>query len=158
MYFVSNVCTGLDGKLFRSAKELCEFYDIAYGFYAYNKRLGYSVEEIIERYKKGKVKDHKGRFFKNNQEMCDYYKIDIVLFRKRIKAGWSLKDALTKPKQKEYIDTRPKKFKLKDGRTFKSHSEVSRTFGIANSTLAQRLNKGMSLDDAVSLPVRKVKK
>ena len=103
-----------------------------------------------------KCVDHKGNEFDKVKDLCDSYKISCGTFRYRLRSGWSLKDALETPVS--YV-TSTDIFRCEDhlGNNFESMGLMCESYGISVGTFQARLQRGWSLQDALTIPVKKGK-
>lgn len=100
------------------------------------------------------ITDHQGRKFKTCTEMCDFWGVDLENYNCRVHSlKWTKERALTTP-----VKTR-RKMKLPTtdhkGRTFESFEQLARHYAMCPDTLKHRLKKGMSLEQALTMPVRR---
>ena len=142
------------GNVFDNTKAMCEHYNISYYLYQSRRSRGFSLEEALTQkydtatYKKitTPVRDHCGNIFFSVIEMCDYYNVSPTSFYKKRKAGKSLEECLS--------DTRKTKvnYMVKDhlGNKFMSIKEMAEHYGIEYGTLAYRLRKGYSMEEALT--------
>lgn len=100
------------------------------------------------------ITDHQGRNFKSCEEMCDFWGIDLDVYRCRVHSlNWTKERALTTP-----VKTRNRiKLPTTDhkGRTFESFEQLARNYAMCPDTLKHRLKRGLSLEQALSMPVRR---
>lgn len=100
------------------------------------------------------ITDHQGRKFKTCEEMCDFWGVDLDVYRCRVHSlKWTKERALTTP-----VKTRVRmKLPTVDhqGRTFESFEQLARHYAMCPETLKHRLKKGMSLEEALTMPVRR---
>ena len=99
------------------------------------------------------ITDHQGRKFKTCEEMCEFWGVDLEVYNSRVHSRkWTKERALTTP-----VKT---KIKLKlpttdhRGRTFESFDQLARCYAMCSKTLKNRLKSGMSLEQALTMPVR----
>ena len=99
------------------------------------------------------ITDHEGRKFKSCAEMCNFWGVDLELYNSRVHSRkWAKERALTTP-----VKT---KIKLKlpttdhQGRTFESFEQLAKHYTISPKTLKNRLKSEMSLEQALTMPVR----
>ena len=99
------------------------------------------------------ITDHEGRKFKSCAEMCNFWGVDLELYNSRVHSRkWAKERALTTP-----VKT---KIKLKlpttdhRGRTFESFEQLAKHYTISPKTLKNRLKSEMSLEQALTMPVR----
>lgn len=100
------------------------------------------------------ITDHQGRKFKTCAEMCDFWGVDLDVYRCRVHSlKWTKERALTTP-----VKTRVRmKLPTVDhqGRSFESFEQLARHYTMCPNTLKHRLKKGMSLEEALTMPVRR---
>lgn len=100
------------------------------------------------------ITDHQGRKFKTCEEMCDFWSVDLDVYRCRVHSlKWTKERALTTP-----VKTRIRiKLPTTDhqGRTFESFEELARNYKVCSDTLKHRLKRGLSLEQALTMPVRR---
>ena len=100
------------------------------------------------------ITDHQGRKFKTCDEMCDFWGVDLDAFRCRVHSlKWTKERALTTP-----VKTRVRiKLPTSDhqGRTFESFEQLARNYAMCPDTLKHRLKRGLSLEEALTMPVRR---
>ena len=99
------------------------------------------------------IADHQGRKFKSCDEMCNFWGVDLELYNSRVHSRkWTKERALTTP-----VKT---KIRLKlpttdhQGRTFESFEQLAKHYAMCSKTLKNRLKNGMSLEEALTMPVR----
>ena len=91
------------GKVFPSAKAMCEYHKRSYRAYACGLTRGWSKEEAL--FGKKKVSqasendrtDHTGKVFSSMKQMCIDYGVSVSAYKSRIRQGWSKEEALTTP-------------------------------------------------------------
>ena len=99
------------------------------------------------------ITDHQGRKFKSCDEMCNFWGVDLELYNSRVHSRkWTKERALTTP-----VKT---KIRLKlpttdhQGRTFESFEQLAKHYAMCPKTLKNRLKSGLSLEQALTMPVR----
>ena len=99
------------------------------------------------------ITDHQGRKFKTCDEMCNFWGVDLELYNSRVHSRkWTKERALTTP-----VKT---KIRLKlpttdhQGRTFESFEQLAKHYAMCSKTLKNRLKSGLSLEQALTMPVR----
>ena len=100
------------------------------------------------------ITDHQGRKFKTCTEMCDFWSVDLDVYRCRVHSlKWSKERALTTPAKTRI------RIKLPtidhQGRTFESFEQLAKNYGMCPDTLKHRLKSKMSLEQALTMPVRR---
>ena len=97
--------------------------------------------------------DHRGRKFKSCEEMCDFWGVDLDVYRCRVHSlKWTKERALTttvKNRVRRKLPTTDHQ-----GRTFESFEQLARNYAMCPDTLKHRLKRGMSLEQALTMPVR----
>ena len=100
------------------------------------------------------ITDHQGRKFKSCGEMCDFWGVDLENYNVRVHSlKWSKERALTTP-----VKTRTRlKLPTVDhqGRAFESFEQLARHYAMCPDTLKHRLKRGMSLEQALTMPARR---
>ena len=100
------------------------------------------------------ITDHQGRKFKTCTEMCEFWDVDLDVYRCRVHSlKWTKERALTTPAKTRIrikLPTTDHK-----GRTFESFEQLARFYKMCPDTLKHRLKGGMSLEEALTMPVRR---
>ena len=77
----SKECCDHLGNCYPSASEMCRVYNISYEIYRSRKKLGWTVEEIINgKRQNSRIKeqrDHLGNVYKSESSMCKKYGVDL---------------------------------------------------------------------------------
>lgn len=98
--------------------------------------------------------DHRGRKFKTCEEMCDFWGVDLDVYRCRVHSlKWSKERALTTPVKNRVRMKLPTTDH--QGRNFESFEQLARNYAMCPDTLKHRLKRGMSLEQALTMPVRR---
>jgi len=147
-------CTDHLGNEFKSIQSMCDYWHISLTTYSKRKKLGYSLEDCLNHKKLSKAKpafDHLGNKFISIDAMCDHYHISRSTFENRLARHWPLCEALTKERYNNYS-----KDKILDhkGQVFATKDQLASAYGISRMTLDARLRKGMSLEEALTTPLR----
>lgn len=103
-------------------------------------------------------KDHLGQTFPSMAAMCRHWKMKFCTVWFRLEAGWSMKDALTTPPLPHTArNALGRGIGCKDhlGREFISQIEMCRTWGININTFRGRRMSGLSVEEALTKPLRK---
>lgn len=130
-------------------------YNRAVADIAYNSWRG-AIEKRrykqVERRKINRFKDHKGKWYSSIAEMCKAYNVSIRTFLRRTKMGEPLKFILEKIKDIGELNA----IKIKDhlGKEFKSKRAMCKHWGVSESTFASRIKSGMSIEEALTKPVK----
>ena len=100
------------------------------------------------------ISDHQGRNFKTCTEMCEFWDVDLDVYRCRVHSlKWTKERALTTP-----VKTRIR-IELPtidhQGRTFESFEQLARHYKMCPDTLKKRIKRGLSLEQALTMPVRR---
>lgn len=100
------------------------------------------------------ITDHQGRKFKSCEEMCEHWGVDLDVYRCRVHSlKWTKERALTTPVKTRIRRTLPTTDH--QGRAFESFEQLARHYAMCPDTLKHRLKKGMSLEQALTMPVRR---
>lgn len=102
-----------------------------------------------------KCRDHLGNEYKSISEMCLHYNIDVHTYMSRVKNGMTVEQSLTTPTR---VDGRRKKCKDHLGNEFNSVTEMCMHYKLSVMTFRIRINRGWSLEDALTVPVDRDKK
>ncbi len=150
-----NRCRDHKGQLFDSITEMAEHYGITCKLFCQRRKAGYSLEECLTgvgvKSTSKPCEDHIGNHFVSEAEMAKHYGIPYNTLRDRIRRGYSVEEALTTP----VVDINyasPKSSTDHKGNVFVSEKEMCRHYGIDRSTFKQRRLRGMSLEDALTMP------
>ena len=145
----------LEGKTFKSVTEAAKYYNID-GYIIRNRlRYGWSIEEAFGLVEKksnynGIEITINGKTFNSIKEAAKYYKLDPSTVHNRLKSGWTIEEAF-----KDVDLEEPKYSNLTVfGKTFKNIAELSKYYNINYNTVYGRLDKGWTVEDAISIPVR----
>lgn len=90
------------GKVFRSIKEMCSYWNVLERTYRGRIEDGWSKERALTEDTKSTdhtCEDHLGNKYESVQAMCDRYNVFVETYRHRIKAGYSVQAALLTPIQ-----------------------------------------------------------
>ena len=100
------------------------------------------------------ITDHQGRKFKTCEEMCEFWGVDLENYNCRVHSlKWTKERALTTAVKHRI------RFKLPttdhQGQIFESFEQLARNYAMCPDTLKHRLKNGMSLEQALTMPVRR---
>lgn len=147
---------------FNSIKVASEYFGIDYNNAMKRLSSGKTPEQAfdIEPFEKTNItsinvhEDEKVRYFKSIAEAARYYNVDRKNAARRIRKGWSIEQALgIQPPQKAHS----KKLTItQNGITvvFNTIKEASIKFGLKKETVASRLRKGWTHEEALEIKVR----
>ena len=144
------------GQEFRSVSSMCAAYGIGQVTFAKRIKRGMPLEEALTNptMKKGRhtvpCKDHLGNEYPSKIVMCDVYGISLMTLFRRIREGHTLEDALTLPT----YPYNAKKTEDHLGQEFRSVSSMCAAYGIERSIFNNRLESGMSIEEALTRPVK----
>ena len=100
------------------------------------------------------ITDHQGRKFKTCTEMCDFWGVDLDAYKCRVHSlKWTKERALTTPVKTRVRRTLPTIDH--QGQNFESFEELAKKYGMCPDTLKKRLKRGLSLKEALTIPVRR---
>lgn len=100
------------------------------------------------------ITDHQGRKFKSCEEMCEFWGVDLENYNCRVHSlKWTKERALTTPVKTRMRRTLPTNDH--QGRAFESFEQLARFYAMCPDTLKHRLKNGMSLEQALTMPVRR---
>jgi len=151
------------GNTYASKKDMCIFWNIPYNIFLRRLSLKWSIKDALTipintnisyaNTHRTKYIDHEGHIFKTLKEMCSYWNISRSVYAKRRKLGWSVKDALTKKVDINLTKNRKRLVEDPYGNKFYNKNELCSFHNIRKSTLNSRLKKGMTMQEAIELPV-----
>ena len=100
------------------------------------------------------ITDHQGRKFKTCTEMCEFWDVDLDAYKCRVHSlKWTKERALTTPVKTRVRRTLPTIDH--QGQTFESFEQLAKNYGMCPDTLKHRLKRGLSLKEALTMPVRR---
>lgn len=164
-----NVVTDPFGRTHRTLLSMLKFYDIPTSSYVGYMVTGRSMTDVLvdkmnkrlPKIKPGNrydnVVDHLGKSYETISDMCRHYNISHGLIRDRLLAGWSLKDALTIPANPD-IHIKTKEVEDHLGNKYNSLASMCKHYGMSDCTYRSRIQKGWTLEKALTTPVRPKKK
>lgn len=150
--------TDYKGNKYDSIHKMCEYYGINQTTYFNRIKRGMSQKEALTKAPSLTTNtitqyDHKGIKHESQKAMCDYWQISQDTFNRRIKSGlYSLEEALTLPLNSRKGKYNTKRCKDHLGKEFNSMSEMMQYYGISRSAFMQRLDSGMTLEEALAKP------
>lgn len=102
-YRMAKKCTDHKGNQFKSAIDMCKYYNIDYAVFRRRIKMGWNLQRALEQpvQRRLSVQDHKGNWFDSIDKMCEYYDINRTTYVMRRKAGLSLEEALTTPNRRQ---------------------------------------------------------
>lgn len=97
------------------------------------------------------IQDHRGQVFNSIKEMAEAYGINTASYYSRIRRGWTVELALTTPIKSN------NKLEIRDnaGKTYRSTKGMCEAHSINVTTYMGRLKKGMSIEQALTAPVKR---
>ncbi len=143
------ICKDHLGNVYKTKRDMCNFYGINVD--TYNKRIsyGYSVEDALTlgNMRRTSCKDHLGNEYESINEMCRHYGINKSIYMNRIKLGWSIEDILTH-------DNKMNCTSCKDhfGNEYASITEMCRQYGITVNMYKNRIKNGATLCETLTVP------
>ena len=160
-----DIYTDSFGHEYESLDEMCSAYGISRGTYEARLNAGWDEEEALivpvhdpRNIGKGQdvsvepIKDHLGNTYSSIRKMCDAYGINHATYQCRIKQGWSQKDALTiKPGSILFNKGSSRTVSDHLGNRYASMAEMCRAYNIPSRTLKDRLKRGFSLEEALTM-------
>ena len=138
---------------YKSMLEMCAAYGVKYATFRVRLKNGWTLEEALTNPKNVtqgnciECYDFKGNKFKSYQDMCKAYNVGYTTFLHRKNLGQTLEECL--------LGTRVNKCccAMEDhlGNKFVSKAELCRAWGILPETLKYRIERGLSMEDALEL-------
>jgi len=86
-------------------------------------------------------------------EATDIANLDYNTMLRRVERGWNIEDAINTPVIKKFSKTYNHKTYEYNGQEY-TKTEIAKIFGIDKRTFGQRLEKGMSVKEAIETPVQ----
>ena len=99
-----------------------------------------------------KCKDHLGIEYGSLAEMCRKYEVDPTTYKNRIKRGWSAEEALDNDSKRRPVHGGGCKDHL--GNIYPNQTALADAYGITRTQLRGRLKKGLTLEEALTLPAQ----
>ncbi len=149
------------GNTFPDLNAMCAFHGVKRSTYHQRLRNGATLEQALSkaRHVRGDRQgnptvDHEGKEYPSQRAMCRAYGIKVAAFRARLRNGYSLEDALTAAHGAHRERTAEKVTDYK-GEHYTSVKKMCEAYGVNQGTYYSRLNKGMTMEQALSVnPVR----
>ena len=91
--------------------------------------------------------DHLGHKYASISKMCKKWGVERSTYAERIKSGMSIKEALTT--EATYVHN-AKKCEDHLGNKYETLKEMCETYGVSTSMYRSRINKGMSVEEALT--------
>ena len=143
------------GVTYFSAVEMCLYYGVDLNLYYVRLRNGWTLEDALTKDVADICKecaDHLNNVYPSITAMAVHYGIHEYTLRYRLRNGWSLESALT-----ETIRISPGKACVDHlGNSFDSSAALCRFWHISYHTFLERLDRGWSIQDAITTPVNDV--
>lgn len=144
--------TTSDGVLLKTARDICKYYSIFYDTFYNQYALGVSVEEIIQPY----LCIKKALQYTGCKNLLEYVKMNGGTKKDYTRLRSRLIDAHT-DFVPEMLDFKGEKYNPKviyidktTGKVFHSKHAICVYYNIYSTTLMEKLNEGMSVDDIVN--------
>lgn len=134
---------GPDNIIYETKSALARAYNVVPSVFISRLKIGYTIEEALglkERIisEKAKYFDHLGNGFVNILNMCDIHGVSVSTYNMRKKLGYPVEYCLAK------------EILAPNGKIYKSLKVLCKHFSISQSDLANHLNEGKSLYDAIN--------
>lgn len=155
-------CVDHLGRIFPSEKEMCRYWQIGYETYRGRLERGWTIEKALTTptsIKKKRTFIIDGVKYDNVSELCRAYNIERISFITHIKNGLSAKEAVeltlkNKKARKHYKKPRTCWYDHL-GIKYSSLTEMAKAYNIRSNLLRSRINKGMSIEEALTTPPRR---
>lgn len=148
------------GNEFSSIGDMIKHYGITRTVYGYRKKLKWTLEEILTTPLKeqDKIEDHLGNKYESIHEMASKYPCKTSeTYRSRRKIGMSVEKALMTPIAKRiYRKSRECQDHL--GKNFETLKAMCDHYEIEPNTYKARRRRGMSVEEALTTPIKRKKK
>lgn len=148
------------GNEFPSIGDMIKHYGITRTVYGYRKKLKWTLEDILTTPLKeqDKIEDHLGNKYESIHEMASKYPCKTSeTYRSRRKIGMSVEKALMTPIAKRiYRQSRECQDHL--GKNFETLKAMCDHYEIEPNTYKARRRRGMSVEEALTTPIKRKKK
>lgn len=152
-YRKTKICYDHLGNKFNSSIEMCRYWNINYKTFRSRINAGVNLDDALtigyrHNKEKERVSDHLGNEFNYLSEMCKYWNTSTSTFKYRIRLGLSLEEALT---SKKVINGKIHKCIDHLGNEFETIKDMCDNWGISVVTYHNRMNKGLSIEDTLTI-------
>lgn len=137
-------CTDHLGQTFPNKQVMCDHWGISRTTFGGRIAKGWSVEEALTGSRK--CHDHLGNEFDTPAAMCRHYNLKRNTYENRLLRGWTIEEALTG--NKAHVCGKPCTDHL--GQEFPSKTAMYKHWGVEKSIFNRRLQKGWSLEEALT--------
>lgn len=149
------------GNKFPTKKAIANRYGIKYTTFIMRLKNGHTVDEAIaggnERLQTHFVTDHLGVRYTSIPKMCASWGVNIHTYRKDIQNGLSVEEALTR-KKKHIIKVKQWEVFDHKGNKYRYIKDMCKAYDIPYNIYMGRINKGFSVEEALTTPVRTKRK
>lgn len=148
-----------NGKLYKSITQLAKENNINPKTLFSRLRLGHSIYDAVnfaDKIRPSKIQEpleYKGKNYKDIKSLAKAYGVNYKTFYGRLVRGRTIEEAIEFKKKKTYT---PKERIIFDGKSYDSHKELARSYGINYSNYHNRIKKGWSQSEALELVPRTV--
>ena len=145
----------INGVKYKSIMQACKAWGKNSGCIYRRLKENFTIDDAFNLPDENKVfsRDHLGNTYPTFKAMCDAWKKPITTVRYRLEKGLSIEKALTAPVPviyKKYNRGTLSKDHL--GKMYHSTREMCKAWGVNNWTFLGRLNKGWSIEKALTTP------
>lgn len=139
------------GNEYGSINDMCRAYGITKEVLKGRLRTGASLADALAKpSERGPCKDHLGKEYPSRTAMCAAYDIPIAVLDFRLKQKYSLERALTEPVRPKFANEAARTDHT--GKIYASEAKMCEAYGITNSVLHGRLDRGYTLERALTEP------
>ncbi len=151
-----SISVTVNGVKYRSIKQACKMLNKPLGSVMSRLRNDCSIDQAFNLPNMHGIisRDHLGRIYPTFKDMCQAWDKSVVTIRYRLDKGLDIKTALTMSTSK--ANGTPSKDHL--GNEFCSIKEMCKFWRIKDSTFFSRVDQGMSIEEALTTPVKNIGK
>ena len=135
------------GNQFNTKDDMCRQYGITVKDYNNRLNLGWDIEQILTTPVKSRSNSivYNGVTYNSINDLAKAFNVDSQAVRRRLKYNQPLDDLLKNGVQKQEIECEDH-----TGRKFSCQADMARAWGMKPVTLRARLNRGMSVEEALT--------
>lgn len=144
----------INGVKYRSVRQACIALNKHQSSVYFCLKKGYTLEQAITLpgLKAIVSRDHLGKEYSSLKKMCEAWNKKYSIVHDRLKDGWSIEDALTTPVNAKWRQPQGTPSKDHLGKIYPSIQTMCKAWGINGWTFSIRLNKGWSIEKALTTP------
>ena len=133
------------GNIFNTQQDMAKYWNVNYHTFRTRQNKGHSLKECLTGRDNTTCCDHLGNTFKSIKDMCNHYGISRDAYNYRTSNNWPLEKILTTK-----VDERKPILTDHLGNKFTSQRELCEYWNVDQSVFSRAINKGESLENALS--------